>query len=430
MLPNQPTGARPSTHAKNDLGEESRLDEAMERADQLLVTSLKKDERLRGRRRVLLIALGVVIAGGLVMSLILCLVFLNSGTDAQKPSAPLQGPAAQTGQEPRHSQAAQTKTVAFNNADDAGRLSAEGWSLWQKQDVNAAAAKFEQAVKLDPKNVGAWNGLGWASFSASNFEAANKAFHKAIALEQKHPAALNGLGQVALSQRKYAEAEKYLLQAAPQASAAWYGLTKVYLLTGKYEKAAKWAEKIIQSGEADPDVQRLLAAAKKRDLPADLRKMIEPDPHGTSVARAWQLMNQGRSDDAKALFKEVLLKDPRYAAALNGMGWCLLNAGNLDEAKTYFQKTLAVEPLAGGSLNGLARVYSAQGETEQAIKIWQKMVDKIPGPHAGTAGLADAYFEKKEYKKAVPLLEQLAKANPNDEEVKHKLELARTGEAK
>jgi pentatricopeptide repeat protein len=112
------------------------------------------------------------------------------------------------------------------------------------------------------------------------------------------------------------------------------------------------------------------------------------------------------------------------------MGWCLLNAGNLDEAKTYFQKTLAVEPLAAGSLNGLASVYSAQGETEQAIKIWQKMVDKIPGPHAGTAGLADAYFEKKEYKKAVPLFEQLAKANPNDEDVKHKLELARTSEAK
>ncbi|HUE17777.1 MAG TPA: tetratricopeptide repeat protein, partial [Planctomycetaceae bacterium] len=104
--------------------------------------------------------------------------------------------------------------------------------------------------------------------------------------------------------------------------------------------------------------------------------------------------------------------------------------GNLDEAKTYFQKTLAVDPLAGGSLNGLARVYSAQGETEQAVKVWQKMVDKLPGPHAGTVGLANAYFEKKEFKKAVPLLERLAKAYPNDADVKHKLELARAGEPK
>jgi superkiller protein 3 len=395
----------------------------------LLVSSLKQEERRRGRR-LLFIALGLLVFGGLTMSLILCFVFLNSGTDAQKPSAPLQGPAAQTGQESRHPPAAQTKTVAFDTAADAGRLTAEGWSLWQKQDMDAAAAKFEQAVKLDPKNVSAWNGLGWSSFSGNNHEAAAKAFHQAIALEPQYPAALNGLGQIALQQRKYAEAEKYLLQAAPQAPAARYGLAKVYLLTGKYEQAAKWAEKIIQSGEADPDVQLWLKAAKKRDLPADVRKMIEPDPQGSRVARAWQLMNHGRNKDAKALFKEILLEDPKDAAALNGMGWCLLGTGNLDEAKTYFQKTLAVDPLAGGSLNGLARVYSAQGETEQAVKVWQKMVDKLPGPHAGTVGLANAYFEKKEFKKAVPLLERLAKAYPNDADVKHKLELARAGEPK
>ena len=234
-------------------------------------------------------------------------------TNAQVLSPSEKNLAVQAGEkrELAQTQAAQTKTVAFDNADDAGRLSAEGWSLWQKQDVNAAAAKFEQAVKLDPKNVGAWNGLGWSSFSASNFEAANKAFHKCIALEPKHPAALNGLGQVALYQRQYAEAEKYLLQAAPQASASWYGLTRVYLLTGKYDKAAKWAEKIIQSGEGDPNVKLLLAAAKKHDLPADLRKTIEPDPQATSVARAWQLMNQGRNEDAKALFKNALDKIPK-----------------------------------------------------------------------------------------------------------------------
>ncbi len=262
MLPNQPTGKRPACTAKNGLGEESRLDEAMERADQLLVSSLKQEERRRGRR-LLYIALGILVVGGVTMSLILCVVFLNPGTNAQVRSPSEKNLAAQAVEKPRAAQSAQTKTVAFDNADDAGRLTAEGWSLWQKQDVNAAAAKFEQAVKLDPKNVSAWNGLGWSSFNASNFEAANKAFHKCIALEPKHPAALNGLGQVALQQRQYAEAEKYLLKAAPQASAAWYGLTKVYLLTGKYEKAAKWAEKIIKSGQADPDMSVIAGSGKK-----------------------------------------------------------------------------------------------------------------------------------------------------------------------
>ena len=189
MLPNQPTGKRPAAQAKNGLGEESRLDEAMERADQLLVSSLKKEERRRGRC-LLFIVLGILVVGGLTMSVILCVVFLNPGTNVQVLSPSEKNLAVQSvrhGATPREAQAAQTKTVAFDNSDDAGRLSAEGWSLWQKQDVNAAAAKFAQAVKLDPKNVSAWNGLGWSSFNGGNREAAAKAFHKAIAWSRNIP---------------------------------------------------------------------------------------------------------------------------------------------------------------------------------------------------------------------------------------------------
>jgi tetratricopeptide (TPR) repeat protein len=386
-----------------------RLDAAIERADELLVTSLKQEERRRGRRRVVFVSLGVLLLGGIAMSVILCFVFLGAGTGPQTAG----------------SNGATQVAVALDNSDDAGRLTQEGWSLWQNRKFEDAAGKFDEAVKLDPKNVAAWNGLGWASFNGGNYEPAGKAFQKAIALEPKHPAALNGLGQLALTQRKYKQAEDYLLKAAPQASAAWYGLTKVYLLTGKYDKAAKWAEKIIRSGDADPELKKLLAAAKKHDLPADLRRSIEPDPNATEVMRAWQLMNQGRSEDAKALFTALLAKAPKDSAALNGMGWCLLNSGKADEAKPYFERAIAADPEAAGAMNGLARALSAEGDTDGAIKIWQKMVDKFPGPHAGTYGLANAYYEKGEFKKAIPLLEQLAKANANDADIAHKLDESR-----
>ena len=78
-------------------------------------------------------------------------------------------------------------------------------------------------------------------------------------------------------------------------------------------------------------------------------------------------------------------------------------------------------------MNGLARCLNAQGDTDGAIKIWQEMVAKIPGVHAGTSGLADAYLEKEEFQKAVRLLEQLAKAEPTNEEIKQKLARAKAG---
>ena len=85
-------------------------------------------------------------------------VVLNNGglvtqaaTDAAK-NSPKQGPIAAT-------------AVALNDPERAGRLSIEGWQLWQKQQVDAAAAKFEEAVKLDPKNVG--TGTGWVGLPSA-----------------------------------------------------------------------------------------------------------------------------------------------------------------------------------------------------------------------------------------------------------------------
>ncbi len=97
-------------------------------------------------------------------------------------------------------------------------------------------------------------------------------------------------------------------------------------------------------------------------------------------ARPGDSRNQGRREEAKALFTLILAKAPQNGAALNGgHGWLLLGGGEVDEAKGYFEKVLATEPLAGGAMNGLARVLKAQGDEAGAIKLWQEMVDKIPG---------------------------------------------------
>ena len=142
------------------------------------------------------------------------------------------------------------------NVEKAEGLSQEGWTLWQQQKFADAAAKFDQAVELDPDAANAWNGLGWALFNSGEAEPAEKAFLKCVELEPKHPAGLNGLGQLYLSWRDYKKAEPYLRKAAPNAPAAWYGLGRLYLLTGKYPAAANWLKKAAAQQPADPTLQR------------------------------------------------------------------------------------------------------------------------------------------------------------------------------
>ncbi len=160
----------------------------------------------------------------------------------------------------------------------AAQLAQEGWALWQGQRMGEAEEKFNQAVRLNPKDATAWNGLGWATFNLGKSQEAEKDFQRVIAIEPEHPAALNGLGQIYLSQKKYDMAETYLLKAAPQAPAAWYGLARLYLAQEKFDEAAKWAGKVVESGQGDQTAQLMLQAAKDKHISDGLRMTLGLSP--------------------------------------------------------------------------------------------------------------------------------------------------------
>jgi Flp pilus assembly protein TadD len=383
------------------LNEDARLDDAVRRADELLVSSLRSEERRRARRKWILFSLLTIGAVAMIAIAISIVLFGLLGPNPTKAEA-----------------------------DQSAKLSQEGWKLWQGRQLDDAAAKFEEAVKLNPRNSGAWNGLGWARFNSGKNDEALAAFQKVIELEPNHPAALNGLGQVLLVQKKYDEAEKYLLKAAPQAPAAQYGLAKVYLLQGKFDEAQKWAQKLVDSDQADASAQELLEAAKQKKVPDSLKATAAAPAVDSDVQQGWKLMQSGRGPEARTAFERALTKNPNDADAENGLGWYLLNSGNPKEAKAHFQRAIELDPNAAGSMNGLARVLKMEGDVDGAIKIWQEMVEKFPGPHAGVAGLAQTYLERGEFDKAVPLWEQLAKAQPNDTSIKRSLAKARAGAAK
>ena len=86
------------------------------------------------------------------------------------------------------------------------------------------------------------------------------------------------MGQLHLSRGEYKQAEKWLKKSAknPQASAAWHGLARVYLLTGKHKKALPWAKKVAAVGSANDFSKKMLAAAQAGELSDELRQMLEP----------------------------------------------------------------------------------------------------------------------------------------------------------
>ncbi len=385
--------------------EEARLDRAMLQTDERLIASLKRDEQRRRHRRRWWVGGAIMILA--VMGITIGLMTASPGS---KPAASIDADLAR-----------------------AATLNKKGWTLWQQQKFSEAEEAFTKAVKLDPELANAWNGLGWSRLNQGNGAEAEEAFAKCVKLEPKHGAALNGLGQVYLFQREYKKAEEPLLKAAEMgASAAWYGLARLCLLTEQFDKAGTWAEKAAKDQPNDETLKKMLAAAKAKKLEPELRKLIEPpDPKAQSVEakRGWMFFQRGDLKRAAAEFEKAVKANPNEANAHNGLGFCLVNQGNVPEAKKHFEICLKLEPKHVGAMNGLARCLKAEGKVDEAIATWEKMLQITPGPNAATWGLAETYFERKEYDKAIKYFEQLAKADPKDATVKERLEVARKAAA-
>ncbi len=244
--------------------------------------------------------------------------------------------------------------------EQADELTKQASALWEQGKLDLAAKKFEQAVALDPDSGNAWNGLGWARFNGGKTEEAIAAFEKCLALEPDQPAALNGLGQAYLSKREYEKAEQYLIKAAPKAPPAWYGLARLYMLLGKYTEAQTYINKVLALQPSDETMKQCLTAAQKGELPAELRKQIEPpkvdnSPAAKLAKTGWVQFNSGKTRSAERSFRQALAKDPENLAAMNGLGFLMLNTGKTADAKAFFEKYLQKEPDAAGPMNGLAR---------------------------------------------------------------------------
>jgi tetratricopeptide (TPR) repeat protein len=221
-----------------------------------------------------------------------------------------------------------------------------------------------------------------------------------------------------------------LLIAAPQASAAWAGLARLYLVNERFDKALPYAEKFAAHDSDNEIAKKMLEAAKAQRLDDSLKKLLDPpklSDADLAAVKAWQTMNRGSFVAAQEAFEKILADAPDNLSANNGMGFCLLNLGDAKGAKPYFEKCLKLEPNAGGSLNGLARCFKAEGNTDEAIKLWEKLEALSPTVTAGAAGLAETYLELKQYEEAAKYYEELVKAAPEIEIYKRGLETAKAG---
>ena len=139
---------------------------------------------------------------------------------------------------------------------------------------------------------------------------------------------------------------------------------------------------------AQPTVELLVLAARVRGASGDmpgaetlLRKAIDTD---TDRLQAYNMLGQiyarqGRLDDAKAQYLDVLKRDPKSISAGTMVAMVLEQQGKVPEAEKEYQRVLSVESNAAVAANNLAWLYvSSNRKLDEALQLAQTALQQLP----------------------------------------------------
>ncbi len=240
-------------------------------------------------------------------------------------------------------------------------------------------------------------------------------------LEQPdHPESIEAVARLAIASGDWAAARQAAqkLRLAGEVGAAATMDAEVYILTGKWTKAAARVEEAVQAagpaartrlaelfldagkpslGEAllrqwaEADAANadagyflgsyLWRAGRREEGERELRRTIELDPTHAPALNflGYSLAERGeRLEEAVVLIKAALLVDQWNGAYLDSLGWAYFMMGRYEEARGYLERAAREYPLDGTVLEHLGDLYSLLGEREMALNAWRRALAAGP----------------------------------------------------
>jgi tetratricopeptide (TPR) repeat protein len=134
----------------------------------------------------------------------------------------------------------------------------------------------------------------------------------------------------------------------------------------------------------------------------------------SAMARAVELHEAGRIDDAVAQYRKALESDPENAGALNNLGMAYQTRGDLDEAAACLRQALAVEPGHAGLHNTLGTILCASRDFDLALEAFDRAIALDPGHLDAHRNLAAFHEEHNRTAKASAAAERGLARFPGD----------------
>jgi len=121
----------------------------------------------------------------------------------------------------------------------------------------------------------------------------------------------------------------------------------------------------------------------------------------------------GRADDARALFQELLRRDPDDAATWNNLGVLELSSARQTQAAEAFRHAVEADPARGDAWQGLGAALIEQ-DRPTAIDAWRRAERLLPRNYDLLFNLGVVLAEGPHPREAIPYLQRFVRDAPRD----------------
>ncbi|MBX3209407.1 MAG: tetratricopeptide repeat protein, partial [Labilithrix sp.] len=312
-------------------------------------------------------------------------------------------------------------------------LSAKGWIMFARDRAGEARTSFDEAVKVDPRNVSALVGQGEVLYADGRHTEALTRFDEAATKDPSSMAAVLGSAKTKIALEHLADAKAQLTVARQK----WPKEMNVALLLARAEEA----------------LGNKKAAEDLYSTAVDLADPENPDAIQAYAAYAKFLASQGKTAEAAAKLDEARTKLPDTAALHRAIGDVAVAQGQFAEALEHFELALQKNPhdlgtrfrlggtyrkmhkldLAAKSLDEVAAIdkeypgialergllFEESGDVQKALEQFQSASQKAPNDIDLMLRVGAAYVAIGEVDKALPNLIKVKDQRPNSAEANH-----------
>lgn len=149
-------------------------------------------------------------------------------------------------------------------------------------------------------------------------------------------------------------------------------------------------------------------------------------PALSGIGMAYQMQDDVKRAETYLRRAIELSTEEELPDAYNALGYLYAEQGiNLDEAAALVRRALKSVPQSGAYLDSLGFIYFKQGKLDAAIKNLEQALHYLPDTPEILLHLADAYLGKGLKKKALQTLEHAVLLEPNNIELRQRLERSR-----